>query len=104
MLQQITRGGELGLASSLTVPTSAGADRLSQLMIEAVTRQVNGEHQAARGSLQLAWESAAADSARIADFTAGPSKDHWRSCDGARGKSKSARDPPHSGFVGRELP
>ena len=70
MLQQITRGGELGLASSLTVPTSAAADRLSQLMIEVVIRQVNGEHQAARGSLQLAWETAAADSARIADFTA----------------------------------
>jgi len=74
MLQQITRGGELRLASSLTVPTSGGADKLSQLMIEAVTRQLNGEHQAARSSLQLAWETATGNSARIADFTADQAK------------------------------
>ena len=70
MLQQITRGGEFGLASSLTTPTGGGTDKLSQLMIEAVTRQVSGEHQAARSSLQLAWETTAGNSARIADFTA----------------------------------
>ncbi len=70
MLQQITRGGEMNLASSLTVPTIGGADKLSQLMIDAVTRQANGEHQAARSSLQLAWDTSAGNSARIADFTA----------------------------------
>ncbi len=67
ILQQITRGGEMDLARSLSV---SGTDKLSLLMIEAVTRQLKGEHKAARSSLLMAWEVAAEDSARIADFTA----------------------------------
>ena len=70
MLQQITRGGEMGLAGSLSVSTDGGTDKLSHLLIEAITRRVSGEHKAARSSLNRAWETATEDSARIADFTA----------------------------------
>jgi tetratricopeptide (TPR) repeat protein len=70
MLQQITRGGEIGLAGSLSVSAGGGTDKLSHLMIEAITRQISGEHEASRSSLHQAWETAAEDSARIADFTA----------------------------------
>jgi tetratricopeptide (TPR) repeat protein len=70
MLQQITRSGEIGLAGSLSISAHGGADKLSQLMIEAITHQADGEQKAARSSLHQAWETAAEDSARIADFTA----------------------------------
>ncbi|MFQ5923060.1 MAG: tetratricopeptide repeat protein, partial [Anaerolineales bacterium] len=67
MLQQITRGGETGLARSLSV---SGPDKLSLLLIEAVTRRFKGEHIAARSSLHQAWEAASETTARVADFTA----------------------------------
>ncbi|GMR10927.1 MAG: hypothetical protein BMS9Abin28_1751 [Anaerolineae bacterium] len=70
MLQQITRGGESALARSLELAADGGTDKLSQLLIEAVTRQFNGEHNAARSSLKQAWETASETTAQIADFTA----------------------------------
>jgi tetratricopeptide (TPR) repeat protein len=60
----------MGLAGSLSTAADGGTDKLSQLMIEAITHQVKGEQKAARSSLHQAWETAAEDSARIADFTA----------------------------------
>lgn len=70
MLQQITRGGESALAHSLELSADGGADKLSQLLIKAVTRQVKGEQSAARSSLHQAWEIASEATAQVADFTA----------------------------------
>ena len=70
MLQQITRGGESRLARSLPASANGGADQLSHLLIEAVTRQLNGEHRKASNSLRKAWKTASETAAQVADFTA----------------------------------
>ncbi|MFV1858368.1 MAG: tetratricopeptide repeat protein [Anaerolineales bacterium] len=70
MLQQITRGGESALARSLELSADGSTDKLSQLLIEAVTHQFKGKHNAARSSLQQAWETASETTAQVADFTA----------------------------------
>jgi hypothetical protein len=91
MLQQITRSGEMGLAGSLSASAGGGTDKLSLLMIEAITRQISGEHKAARSSLHQHSR---------------PGQELRRSRDGARGKSQGSGNPPHSspsGPDGHEL-
>ena len=60
--------GESALARSLELSADGGADKLSQLLIEAVTRQVKGDHSAARSSLHQAWEIASEATAQVAVF------------------------------------
>ncbi|MFQ5942067.1 MAG: tetratricopeptide repeat protein [Anaerolineales bacterium] len=75
LLQQISRNRETELARSLSFSANGGSDRVSNLLIEAVERQFNGEPSAARSSLNKAWETASETAARIADITADQARD-----------------------------